>query len=573
MYQDPADHLKSAADQVELKSDADADGDLKHARELEQRYFVDKQIGQGGMGTVYLGRLKSINKPVAIKRLPDSVATAVAYKRLRREAQAITALNHPGIVQLHDYGLDPDGPYLVMEYVDGETLSERLKRERTLDRETCLQVFDEVCAALAHAHSHGVVHRDLKPSNIMLAKADDGGQRVKLVDFGLANTDLTGDPMQRLTETGEIIGSPLYMSPEQCQGLPLDARSDVYSVGCVLFEALTGAPPFLGDTNLAIVLHHLNTPVKIPPGVPPAFQNVLLRALEKDREKRYQSIQELRSDLKRVAGGETPRYRTGISKNTKYGVLAVVVIASLLLAIGALLVLFAPVPVDIKNADGKVIYSMWGKPGDTARSAVQEANRKGTDLENAILDGADLSGLTIDNTSLVGSSLINANLKKTRFVVGTSDKHVLELANLSGADLTGAVLKTQLLEDNFSRATLIEADLDGGLDFDDFSEANLSHATIQNNSGGRQPTTFDKANLSHATLRGWYPQTIFRRANMQYADLTNTTFLACDFTDADLTGADFSGADISDCCFTGAKVAGAKFKGTKGLDKAVGLDR
>ena len=562
--------------------------------QFEREFQILSVLGWGGWGIVYRARDILIERNVAIKMLHSHLAASQQrQRRFKREATVLADLNHPNIATVLKYDTLPDSrPFVVMEFLEGKTLEETLAETGLLAIVDAVSVFIDTCDALDFAHAKGVVHRDIKPSNLMLVKDHHGQTAVKVLDFGLAKIfSLYGDT--NLTRTGETIGTPNYMSPEQCRGMALDQRSDVYSLGCVMYEAITGVKPVSGDCYYDCMQRHVSGDV-IPPSVAARGGNVgveleqiIMHAMARDPENRYQDAAGLKSDLeslastmsnsKGVSARKTGRYDRKDWKRLNQGSMSknrLVVLggfAACFAVVGLLVGLLVPVNVDIKNKEGKTIYSMTGRLGDGQKAAVLEANRKGIDLENAYLDGADLSGLSIDNSMLIGASLVGAKLKGTRFVRGPSDKNVLEMANLSGADLTGAVLKTQLLEDNFSRATLVKADLDGGLDYDNFSEANLAHANIRNNSSGRQPTTFEKANLSNATLRGWFSETDFRRANLQNADLSNTIFNGCDFSDADLTGADFRGSDVKWCTFTGAKLTGTKFEGAKGLKDTVGL--
>lgn len=212
-----------------------------------EKYEIVENLGSGGMSTVYRARHKFLEKEVAIKILRSNLSSdAVAIQRFQMEAKAVFDLNNQHLLGVYDFGVSPDGQaYIVMDYLEGESLAEYIEREKILNLPFVLAIFRDIASGLAHAHAHGVLHRDIKPSNIMLVRGDS---RIiaKIVDFGLAKsydgTDL------RLTQTGEVFGSPLYMSPEQCQGLKLDQRSDLYSFGCLMYETLTGYAPILGNS-------------------------------------------------------------------------------------------------------------------------------------------------------------------------------------------------------------------------------------------------------------------------------------------------------------------------------------
>src|SRR4029450_1587391 len=205
------------------------------------------------MSAVYKARHLLIDRIVAIKVLHSHlVSQATTLKRFQQEANAVSHLSHPNIIAIHDFGISAETqPYLIMDYLEGTSLSDLLEKEGHLSLERAFPIFLEICEALDHAHEHGVVHRDLKPSNVMLTNIGEQTDCVKIVDFGIAKLMPTADSEgQNLTKTGEVFGSPLYMSPEQCMGQPLDAPCDIYSMGCVMYETLMGKPPFHGNNVL-----------------------------------------------------------------------------------------------------------------------------------------------------------------------------------------------------------------------------------------------------------------------------------------------------------------------------------
>ena len=277
------------------------------------RYRVEARIGQGGMAEVFRGFDPVLNRTVAIKvLLPQFARDAGFVARFRREAQAAARLNQPNIVGVYDTGADGDRQYIVMEFVEGRTLAEFLAGGRRLTPVQSVELTQKIAAALASAHAQGIVHRDIKPGNVMVTR--DG--TVKVMDFGIARmqTDITAP------QTSSVIGTPTYLSPEQAQGQPVDARSDLYSLGCVLYELLAGQPPFTGDTPVAIAYKQVNeTPV--PPSahnadVPPRLDAVVMKCLAKNPANRYQSAEELSEDLERVKQGQdveaTPLMAAGV---------------------------------------------------------------------------------------------------------------------------------------------------------------------------------------------------------------------------------------------------------------------
>ncbi|MDQ4005640.1 MAG: protein kinase, partial [Actinomycetota bacterium] len=253
-------------------------------RTLGGRYEVGEVLGRGGMATVHRGTDTTLGRPVAIKLLADRYAGDQSFvERFRREAQASARLNHPNIVSVYDTG-DEDGfHYIVMELVEGETLAEMLRREGRLSTEGSARIAGDVARALEAAHGEGIVHRDVKPGNVMLTS----GGTVKVMDFGIARAA----EEDTLTQTGVVLGTAAYLSPEQSRGDAADARSDIYSLGCVLHEMLTGEPPFGGETPVAIAYRHVNER-PVPPSsreahVPSEMDAVVMRALEKDPARRF----------------------------------------------------------------------------------------------------------------------------------------------------------------------------------------------------------------------------------------------------------------------------------------------
>ena len=267
-------------------------------------------IGRGGMAEVYEGTDRRLNRRVAIKVLrPDLARDPMFQERFRREAQSAAGLNHPNIVAIYDTGEDLIGdganqvsvPYIVMEFVDGVTLRHMLNNGPRILPERALEVIAGVLAALDYAHRHGIVHRDIKPANIMINTNGDA----KVMDFGIARA--MSDAATSVTATSAVMGTAQYLSPEQARGELVDARSDIYSSGCVLYELLTGVTPFHGDSPVAIAYQHVNEPPKPPStldnSIPSSLDSITLGALAKSPSNRYQTAAEMRSDVERSIAG------------------------------------------------------------------------------------------------------------------------------------------------------------------------------------------------------------------------------------------------------------------------------
>jgi eukaryotic-like serine/threonine-protein kinase len=276
---------------------------------LDSKYELLEQLGQGGMGAVYKARRRHIGDEVAVKILLEKYLEGrEATERFRREARAAAMLRHPNIVAIYDFseGAGSDAPaYIVMELIDGVSLRTRLRRERKIDFDRAVAIMQGTCAGVSSAHRRGIIHRDLKPDNIIIAAPHSPGEpeTVKVIDFGIAKLREV-DSGASLTQTGILVGTPYYMSPEQCLGEPLDQRSDVYSLGAILYEMLDGSPPFTGPTTTSVVAKHLS---EVPrsldqQGIPAALNDVCLCALAKNPDERYQTVDDLYRSLLQASG-------------------------------------------------------------------------------------------------------------------------------------------------------------------------------------------------------------------------------------------------------------------------------
>ncbi|MFF3243112.1 Stk1 family PASTA domain-containing Ser/Thr kinase [Streptomyces sp. NPDC002870] len=280
---------------------------MEEPRRLGGRYELGSVLGRGGMAEVYLAHDTRLGRTVAVKTLRADLARDPSFQaRFRREAQSAASLNHPAIVAVYDTGEDyVDGvsiPYIVMEYVDGSTLRELLHSGRKLLPERTLEMTIGILQALEYSHRNGIVHRDIKPANVMLTRT---GQ-VKVMDFGIARA--MGDSGMTMTQTAAVIGTAQYLSPEQAKGEQVDARSDLYSTGCLLYELLTVRPPFVGDSPVAVAYQHVREepqpPSNFDPEITPEMDAIVLRALVKDPDYRYQSADEMRADIEACLDGQ-----------------------------------------------------------------------------------------------------------------------------------------------------------------------------------------------------------------------------------------------------------------------------
>ncbi|MEU0189650.1 Stk1 family PASTA domain-containing Ser/Thr kinase [Streptomyces afghaniensis] len=294
---------------------------MEEPRRLGGRYELGQVLGRGGMAEVYLAHDTRLGRTVAVKTLRADLARDPSFQaRFRREAQSAASLNHPAIVAVYDTGEDYiDGvsiPYIVMEYVDGSTLRELLHSGRKLLPERAMEMTIGILQGLEYAHRNGIVHRDIKPANVMLTR---NGQ-VKVMDFGIARA--MGDSGMTMTQTAAVIGTAQYLSPEQAKGEQVDARSDLYSTGCLLYELLTVRPPFVGDSPVAVAYQHVREEAQAPsvfdPEITPEMDAIVLKALVKDPDYRYQSADEMRADIEACLDGQ-PVAATAAMGSVGYG--------------------------------------------------------------------------------------------------------------------------------------------------------------------------------------------------------------------------------------------------------------
>ena len=332
------------------------------------KYTIVEKLGSGGMGGVYKAEQALMNRFVALKILRSTFhGDAVQMRRFQQEARTLSQLSHPNAVTVFDFGIENGLPYLVMEYIEGRTLKVVVREERRLPIPRVLQILRQACAALSEAHRLGIVHRDIKPDNIMLRTHHDGSDWVKVLDFGVAKSVLGTDP--NLTQAGVLVGTPQYMSPEQCKGSELDARADIYSLGVVLYEMISGEVPFQAPSVLELLMKVMNSEPdslrKFKPMLttPASVDAVVLRSLAKNPEDRFQTMADFYSSFEKAAGGrrqEDSHSTGGLSKKA----------AAIMAAVGICL--------------GAGMYLTLRYASDQGRAAELAAHQRALDAEKAV---------------------------------------------------------------------------------------------------------------------------------------------------------------------------------------------
>ncbi len=271
-----------------------------------EKYQITDVLGRGGMSAVYKAKHLMMDRYVAIKFLrSELVHDNVMLQRFQLESKAVSLLKHPNIITVHDFGLSPQGvPYLIMDFLEGKTVSDLVAEIEYMEPSRCVTLFTQICNALAHTHLKGVIHRDIKPSNLIISIGDDGQEVAQVVDFGIAKLlEREASDASKLTASGEVFGSPAYMSPEQCNGSSIDSRTDIYALSCVIYNCLTGRPPLLGRNAMETVMMHVRDMPKtfgeIRPDltISPVLERVVFKGLAKDPDERHASMTEFGSEL------------------------------------------------------------------------------------------------------------------------------------------------------------------------------------------------------------------------------------------------------------------------------------
>ncbi|HEY9792905.1 MAG TPA: serine/threonine-protein kinase, partial [Candidatus Obscuribacterales bacterium] len=359
---------------------------------LPERYRVRKILGQGGMGTVYQVFDQELKCDLAVKVMSHEwLSDDTALQRFEVEAAAVGELSHPHIAQVYTYSADGETPYITMEYVEGVSFDRVLKRERIIEEERLLNMVLQICDALEYAHLHGIVHRDLKPSNVIL---QDAGDIIKLVDFGIAKVGPKNDSATQLTRKGEVFGSPAYMSPEQAHAGTLDHRTDLYSLGCIIYEALCAKPLFAGDNAVQIMLQHINcSPINytrklLKKGYSKSLVAVIEKLLEKRPEQRYQSAAEAADDIRRVLNNQMSfalMKKPFLLQISKRGALTAAAVAGTIVLIG-LCSLTAVMVARLQSdrPENQTVYGRMIQRDNEARDLMNKiANGRGPDVRLA----------------------------------------------------------------------------------------------------------------------------------------------------------------------------------------------
>lgn len=297
--------IRALLRRASMAPNAVVNAELKEGSIFAERYAILDTLGRGSSGIIYKAKHVYLDRLLAVKALhPKLLTDEDAVERFKREAQALSRVDHPNIVKVYDFGITSAGlPYLVMDYCAGETLIDRINTQSYLSPEEAVPIFIQICNGLVEAHEKGIIHRDVKPSNLMIVKDKNGKDLVKLADFGIAKLPKGGEAMQ-VTQSGDIIGSPAYMSPEQCMGQELDVRTDIYSVGCVMYATLLGRDVFIGgnilDTMYRRTAEDAESFQSARPDIfcPEALEAIVMKALSRERAKRFQSMLELEEALR-----------------------------------------------------------------------------------------------------------------------------------------------------------------------------------------------------------------------------------------------------------------------------------
>ena len=415
------------------------------------RYTVGQMIGTGGMADVYLGLDTRLNRQVAIKVLRRDLAKDPAFvARFRKEALAAGGLNHPGIVAVYDSGEENNSPYIVMELVSGQTLRQKLQAGQ-LPLSTSLEIIKGILQALDYSHNKGIIHRDIKPSNIMITDSGD----IKVMDFGIARA--TDDIGATLTNTWNVVGTAQYLSPEQATGEMADGRSDLYSLGCLMYELLTGRPPFTGDTPVSVAYQHVSSPLTPASQINPALDTNLDQMLEvvlaKDPNNRYQDAIAMLEDLEHVIKGEpvTTKIKKIFPRRKLFTSLTVVAAGIALLALGYFISTPSTVSIKVPNVvgltevDARALLKDFNINIERAPDAKIPLDRVASQLPLATSDAAAGSSVTLTISEGPGNTtvpvgLIGLSLEEARYRLSAAGLLISQTIAVDSDQAPGVVL-------------------------------------------------------------------------------------------------------------------------------------
>jgi len=449
--------------------------------DLGERFRIIEKIGGGGMGTVYKVEDLTIKETLAVKVLnPVFARDSSKKRRFIREIKALENLDHGNIVSVYGHSEATNGlPFMVMEHIQGMTLAQMLKDKTVIDEHEALPIFQAICDALEYSHSQGIVHRDLKPSNIMLTPGEGANElQVKVVDFGISKLRQEGlNRTTNLTQTGEIFGSPYYMSPEQCHGEEIDKRSDIYSLGCLMYEVLTGKPPFFGGNPVGVIMSHLkdrprpfkraNPEVEVKP----LIEAVILQCLEKTPQLRFQSMNEVASALKSAARAERSEFlhRQSVFGKVNYtpaiAGLCVLLIMELSWAAGMhrLLPAISMLPKLIGMEEKQTIR---GAGDQTLRYISDRANTKEEAVSEAVSKKAYLNGCEFRDFDFTGKKFNGVNFQDSVF-----ENCVFKDIEFSNMDFARARFKNCV----FTGALIVDSNVNGT----HFEACDFTHARFR----------------------------------------------------------------------------------------------
>lgn len=590
---------------ADISADLGAEPAAVEAQELDlpqmgDRFEILEILGSGGMGSVYRVKDRSIDEEYAVKILKaEIVADKQAVKRFELEVRAQESLSHPNLVPVLGQGHTLDGaPYMIMGLSEGVSLEAEIARGRKFSEDEVLSFIEQVAEALSHAHSKRVVHRDIKPGNILLEKDEEAGtERVKLVDFGIAKIDnktassadntMTTSTGDFITRTGEFVGSPDYMSPEHCLGQNVDERSDIYSLGCVVNEIITGSPPFKSDSPVQAIVEHLNNDPVIDFSSYYAdskrlkeMEKLVLKCLNKDPVNRYKNMEELLADLRtikengKLKAGRAKVYVPARQKKSVFSPATIVSVCILILVAPFLYQFLVSHFVqgqtgkrsiqsagsfnleteaiednvkiyELKDESGRVIYSASASnTGSALRRALHEAIKNKIPLRNVVIQNADLtdmdlSGVAMPDARFIKTKMENvnfsgANLKGTRFTGCRADRANFDDADLSGGQIQGTTFKGG----RFARAKLNHMMIDTSR----FDRADMRRVSLLN-------TCFQNSNLTEALLNNAVIATNAKMLMPAYPERVRASFISVQFKKTSFSGAKLTNVLFKGCYF------------------------